>query len=81
MSESHIARHRNYGLLMKRHRRDLRVRRLTIVLIYLLIIISVMMLFLVVKKDEHQRKLKESQPAESAYRPNKLPHLAQVTPG
>jgi hypothetical protein len=57
MSEGHIARHRNYGLLMKRHRRDLRMRRLTIALIYLLIIIAVTVLFIIVKKEEQQRNM------------------------
>jgi hypothetical protein len=56
MTEGHIARHRNYGLLMKRHRRDLRVRKLTIVLIYLLIIVAVMVLYIVVKREEQHRK-------------------------
>jgi len=63
MSEGHIARHRNYGLLMKRHHRDLRVKRLTIALIYLLIIIAVTVLFLVVKKEEQQRKIHATPPA------------------
>lgn len=59
MSEGHIARHRNYGLLMKRHHRDLRIRRLAIVLIYLLLIIAITVLFLVVKKEEQHRKLQQ----------------------
>lgn len=68
MSEGHIARHRNYGLLMKRHHRDLRIRRLTIVLIYILIIISIAMLFLVVRKEELQRKMKDREKeTESAF--------------
>jgi hypothetical protein len=57
MSEGHIARHRNYGLLMKRHHRDLRVRRLTIVLIYVLLLIAVTVVFIIVKKEEQHRKL------------------------
>ena len=57
MSEGHIARHRNYGLLMKRHHRDLRIRRLTIVLIYLLIIIAVTVLFIIVRKEEEHRRM------------------------
>lgn len=59
MSEGHIARHRNYGLLMKRHHRDLRIRRLTIVLIYLLLVIAMTVLFLVVKREEQHRKLQQ----------------------
>ena len=66
ISEGHIARHRNYGLLMKRHRRDLRVRRLTIVLIYLLIIIAVTVLFIVVKKEEQHRNVPSSPPPVTA---------------
>ena len=57
ISEGHIARHRNYGLLMKRHRRDLRMRRLTIVLVYLLILIAIIALYIVVKKDEQRRRV------------------------
>ena len=63
ITEGHIARHRNYGLLMKRHHRDLRIRRLTIVLIYVLIIIAVSLLFIIMKKEEQHRKLHSTQPA------------------
>ena len=64
MSDGNIARHRDYGLLMKRHRRDLRIRRLTIVLIYVLLIIAVMALFIVIKRDEQRRRaLPPSSPA------------------
>ena len=62
MSEGHIARHRNYGLLMKRHHRDLRIRRLTIALIYLLIIIAVTVLYIVVRKEEQHRKMQQQTP-------------------
>jgi hypothetical protein len=57
ISEGHIARHRNYGLLMKRHHRDLRVRRLTIVLIYVLLLIAVTVVFIIVKREEQRRSL------------------------
>ena len=56
MSEGNIARHRDYGLLMKRHHRDLRMRRLTIVLIYVLMFIVITALFIIVKRDEQHRK-------------------------
>lgn len=59
MTEGNIARHRNYGLLMKRHRRDLRIRRLTIALIYLLIIIAVTVLYIIVRKDEQHRRMQQ----------------------
>jgi hypothetical protein len=68
MSEGHIARHRNYGLLMKRHHRDLRVRRLTIVLIYVLLLIAVTVVFIMVKKEEQHRKLPSpSRPATALW--------------
>lgn len=66
MSEGHIARHRNYSLLMKRHHRDLRVRRLTIVLIYVLLIIAITALFIVMRKDEQRRKIQPAPPIETA---------------
>lgn len=66
MTEGHIARHRNYGLLMKRHHRDLRIRRLTIVLIYVLIIIAITALFIVMRREEQQRKMQENRPRETA---------------
>lgn len=69
MSEGHIARHRNYGLLMKRHHRDLRVKRVTIALIYLLIIIAVTVLYLVVKKEEQHRKIHATPPATTMMSP------------
>ncbi|HTF18528.1 MAG TPA: hypothetical protein VK658_10670 [Chryseolinea sp.] len=67
MSEGHIARHRNYGLLMKRHHRDLRIRKMTIVLIYVLIIIAVTVLFIVVKKEERHRNMPPSQRPSTAW--------------
>lgn len=66
MSEGHIARHRNYSLLMKRHHRDLRIRRLTIVLIYVLLLIAIAALFIVMRKDEQRRKMQPSAPIERA---------------
>jgi len=66
MNAGNIARHRDYGSLMKRHRRDLRVRRLTIVLIYVLIIIAITALFIVVKYDEQRRRAPAPTPPDTA---------------
>ncbi|MEJ1237797.1 hypothetical protein WBG78_06710 [Chryseolinea sp. T2] len=75
MSEGHIARHRNYGLLMKRHHRDLRMRRLTIALIYLLIIIAIAVLFIVVRKEEQHRKMQQQTPPATASVSSSAGHL------
>jgi hypothetical protein len=66
VSEGNLARHRNYGLLMKKHHRDLRIRRLTIVLIYVLMIIAILAIFIVVKRDEQQRKVQPERSPSTA---------------
>lgn len=63
MNEGSIARHRNYGLLMKRHHRDLRIRRLTIAMIYLLLIIALVGFFMIMKKEEQRRRMPATPPA------------------
>lgn len=68
IDEGHIARHRNYGLLMKRHRRGLRLKRLFIVLFYVLIFIAILGMYLVVKRDEQRRMTPGAPPSTALHR-------------
>lgn len=52
MSSGRIAQHRNYGQLMERHERDVRLRRITRTVIYFLIVLVLLIIFLIVKRWE-----------------------------
>lgn len=52
MSSGRIAKHRNYGELMERHQRDLRIRRVAIACIYILIFTCLLAMYILVKKTE-----------------------------
>lgn len=52
MSSGRIARHRNYGEIMARHQRDVKIKRVLRVFIYVLIIAILVLLFYVVKRIE-----------------------------
>lgn len=52
MSSGRIAKHRNYGELMERHQRDLRIRRIAIACIYVLIFTCLIAMYIIVKKAE-----------------------------
>ena len=52
MSSGRIAQHRNYGELMERHERDVRIKRVVRVFVYFLIILAMLIIFLVVKRWE-----------------------------
>ncbi len=71
IDEGHIARHRNYGLLMKRHRRGLRLKRLFIILIYVLLLIAIVGMYLVVKRDEQRRTTPTGPPSTALYQEEK----------
>jgi len=59
MNAGRIAQHRNYGELMARHERDVKVRRITKVVIYFLIIAFLLIIFLIVTRWEKRENLKE----------------------
>ena len=52
MSSGRIAQHRNYGDIMARHERDIKIKRITRVFIYFIIIAVVILLFLLVRRWE-----------------------------
>lgn len=55
MSSGRIAQHRNYGQLMERHERDVRIRRIMRTVIYFLIALFLFILFLIVKRWENSQ--------------------------
>lgn len=56
MSSGRIAHHRNYGELMERHERDIRLRRIAKTFIYFLIIAALLILFVIVRRWEKQKE-------------------------
>ena len=62
MSSGRIAQHRNYGDIMARHERDIKLKRITRIFIYFIIIAVVILLFLLVRRWEvsTQPKAKQS---------------------
>ena len=59
MSSGRIARHRNYGELMARHERDLKLKRMAKMFIYFLLIAFLMILFIIVVRWEKREGLKD----------------------
>lgn len=55
MNAGRIARHRNYGELMARHERDLKIRRISKIITYFLIIIFLFIVFLIVSRWEKKQ--------------------------
>ena len=55
MSSGRIAQHRNYGELMERHERDIRLRRIVKTFIYFLIIVALLIMFVIVRRWEEQK--------------------------
>lgn len=60
MSSGRIARHRNYGEIMARHERDVKIKRVLRVFVYVLIIAILVLLFFVVKRIEKKTSDKET---------------------
>jgi hypothetical protein len=58
MSAGRIARHRNYGDLMQRHERDLKIKRITRLVIYFLIIAFLAILYLMVTRWQNREEKK-----------------------
>ena len=55
MSSGRIAQHRNYGELMERHERDIRLRRIVKTFIYFLIIVALLIIFVIVRRWEDKK--------------------------
>ena len=55
MSSGRIAQHRNYGELMERHERDIRLRRIVKTFIYFLIILALLIIFVIVRRWEEKK--------------------------
>jgi len=66
MSSGRIARHRNYGEIMARHERDVKVKRVIRVFIYFLIIAIIVLLYFIVMRVE--KKSVEKKTALVEYR-------------
>ena len=60
VSSGRIAQHRNYGELMQRHERDVRLRRIVKAFIYFLIIVALLVMFVIVRRWE-QKKVNTNQ--------------------
>jgi hypothetical protein len=52
MSSGRIAQHRNYGDIMARHERDIKLKRISRIFIYFIIIVVLVLLFMVVRRWE-----------------------------
>lgn len=63
MSSGRIAQHRNYGEIMARHERDLRMKRIVRIFIYFLIIAFMIIVYLFVKGWEQRRTPPATPPA------------------
>ena len=72
MSSGRIAQHRNYGDIMARHEKDIRVKRILRIFTYFLIIAVVVILFFMVKQLE-KKKVPNSKPVQSSITVT-LPH-------
>jgi len=55
MSSGRIAQHRNYGDIMERHERDVRIRRVVKAFIFFLIILALLIVFVIVSRMEEQK--------------------------
>lgn len=58
MNTGRIARHRNYGELMARHERDLRIKRIARIVISFLLIVFLLIIFAIVVRWEKQEDQK-----------------------
>ena len=58
MSSGRIAQHRNYGDIMARHERDIKLRRISRIFIYFIIIAFLILIFLLVRRWEENTEPK-----------------------
>ena len=56
VSSGRIAQHRNYGELMERHERDIRLRRIVRIFVYFLIILALLIVFVIVHRWEQKKE-------------------------
>ena len=61
MTSGRISQHRNYGDIMARHERDIRIRRISRIFIYFTIIAFLILLFLLVRRWEENTEPKGKQ--------------------
>jgi hypothetical protein len=54
MSSGRIAQHRNYGDLMARHERDVKIKRITRIFTYFILILVLIVLFFIVRRIEEK---------------------------
>lgn len=58
MSSGRIARHRNYGELIARHEREVKIKRLTRLMIYFLLIAFFLIVFIIVLRWEKRESIR-----------------------
>lgn len=73
MSPGDIARHRNYGKLMRRHSRYLKMKRSILVLVYFLILVLMILLYMLVRKAESNKHNANKKVAATVVHANPLP--------
>jgi hypothetical protein len=57
MSSGRIAQHRNYGEIMARHEKEVRIKRIVRLFMYFLIIAFVITLFVIIKRVEEKKQV------------------------
>jgi large-conductance mechanosensitive channel len=68
MNSGRIAQHRNYGQVMARHEKELRIKKVVKIFTYFLIAVFVFIIFLLVRQWEQKQKGKSAEPkAPSAH--------------
>lgn len=58
MSSGRIAQHRNYGDIMARHERDVKIKRVIRAFVYFLVIAFFIVLFVIIKRLEEKQSSK-----------------------
>ena len=61
MSSGRISQHRNYGDIMARHERDIKLKRILRAFVYVLVIAFLVLLFLIVRQIQ-SKKMQKSTP-------------------
>jgi large-conductance mechanosensitive channel len=73
MSSGRIAQHRNYGDIMARHERDIKIKRIIKAFTYFLIIAFMIIVFLMVKRIQEKQSTKQEKASATLY----VPHTIQ----
>lgn len=73
MSSGRIAQHRNYGSIMARHEREIRLKRIVKIFTYFLLIIVFILIFMLVRRIQEPRPTPE--PQRTAYTHNNAPDI------